>query len=147
MNQCVIKIAVSTAENYTHIDDVVYYRSGMTPDFLTRWMWYFEYLAARVKVSNPRRRVELWHGPVDIMLGDEWHEHRRQAILKSRHIKLNQLLNIKPTGDLFGFAQLDHDKSISAVKLQITQLERDEYPILEFPVYINKIKEYIRDTL
>ena len=39
MKQCVVKIAVSTDENYTHIDDVVYYRSGMSPDFVARWMW------------------------------------------------------------------------------------------------------------
>ena len=146
MKQCVVKIAVSTAENYTHIDDVVYYRSGMMPDFVARWMWFFEYLAARVKVANPRRRVELWHGPTDIMLGDEWHEHRRQAMLKSRNIKLKQLQNITPDGDLFGFAKADHEQRIGEVKQQITQLESDEYPIPEFPEYINKIKEYIKQN-
>lgn len=143
MKQCVVKIAVSTAENYTHIDDVVYYRSGMSPDFVARWMWFFEYLGARVKVANPRRRVEIYHGPADIMLGQEWHEHRRQAMLKSRNIKLNQLQRTTPDGDLFGFAQADHAKRIGEVQQQIAQLERDEYPIPDFPEYINKIKEYL----
>lgn len=143
MKQCVVKIAVSTAENYTHIDDVVYYRSGMTPDFVTKWRWYFEYLGALVKVANPHRRVEVWTGPVDIMLGDEWHQHRRTAMLKSRNIKLKQLRNITPSSDLFGFGLQDHELSISEVQRQIELLERDEFPIAGFPEYINKIREYI----
>jgi hypothetical protein len=32
---------------------------------------------------------------------------------------------------------------IGDVKQQITQLESDEYPIQDFPEYINKIKEYL----
>lgn len=145
MKQCVVKIAVSTAENYTHIEDVVYYRSGMTPDFVTRWRWYFDLLAAMVKVANPRRRVEVWAGPVDIMLGDEWHQYRRAAMLKSRNIKLKQLRNFTPSDDLFGFGMADHDAHVRKVMKQIEQLERDEYPIPEFPEYINKIKTYIRE--
>ena len=63
-------------------------------------------------------------------------------MLKSRNIKLKQLQNITPDGDLFGFAQADHEQRIGDVKQQIAQLERDEYPIPDFPEYINKIKEY-----
>ena len=143
MKQCVVKIAVSSATNYNHVEDVVYYRSGMTPDFVTRWRWYFDLLAALVKVANPRRRVEVWSGPVDIMLGEEWHQHRRQAMLKSRNIKLKQLRNLTPSNDLFGFGMADHEQHVSEVQRQIELLERDEYPIAEFPEYINKIKDYI----
>ena len=143
MKQCIVKIAVSSTDDYNHIDDVVYYRSGMSPDFVSRWMWYFEYLAARVKVDNPRRRVEIYHGPADIMLGQEWHEYRRKALIKSRNIKLNQLQRITPDGDLFGFSQADHEKDIIKVKHQIALLERDEYIIPEFPEYINKLKLYL----
>ena len=144
MKQCVVKIAVSTTDNYNHIDDVVYYRSGMSPDFVSRWMWFFEYVAARVKVANPRRRVEIYHGPADIKLGQEWHEYRRKALIKSRNNKLNQLQRITPDGDLFGFSQADHEKDIEKVKHQIALLERDEYKIPEFPEYINKLKFYLR---
>lgn len=145
MKQCIVKIAVSTTENYNHIDDVVYYRSGMSPDFVAKWMWFFEYIAAKVKVANPHRRVELWHGPADIMLGEEWHEHRRQAMLKSRNIKIKKLQRVVPNGDLFGFAQTDLEQNINDVKQQIIQLEKDEFPISEFPEYINKIKTYIKE--
>lgn len=143
MKQCVVKIGVSSNTDYTHIGDVVYYRSGMTPDFVARWRWYFDFLAALVKVANPRRRVEIWSGPVDIMLGDEWHQHRRAAMLKSRAIKLKQLRNFTPSNDLFGFAMADHERQVSEVQRQIELLERDEYPIAEFPEYINLIKPYI----
>ena len=146
MKQCVVRIAVSTEESYTHIDDVVYYRSGMTPDFVTRWRWYFDFLGALVKVANPRRRVVVWSGPVDIMLGDEWHQHRRAAMLKSRFIKLKQLRNITPSSDLFGFGQQEHDLRVGDVQRQIELLERDEFPIADFPEYINKIREYIKDN-
>lgn len=143
MIQCVVKIAVSTIADYNHIEDVIYYRSGMTPDFVTRWMWFYEYLAARVKVANPHIRVKLWHGPVDIMLGEEWHEHRRMSLLKSRKIKLKKLQSITPNSDLFGFARDDHGERINDIERQISLLENDEYYIDEFPQYINKVKEYI----
>ena len=143
MNNCVVKISVSTADNYTHIDDVIYYRSGMSPDFVDRWMWYYEYIAARVKVANPRRRVVIYHGPSDILLGKAWHDYRRQVLLKSRKIKLKKLQKITPVGDLFGFAQSDHELLLCNVKQQIAELEHDEYPIPGFSEYINKIKDYI----
>ena len=143
MKQCVVRIGVSSATNYAHIDDVVYYRSGMSPDFVQRWRWFFDYLAALVKVANPRRRVEVWSGPVDIMLGDEWHQHGRAALLKSRTIKLKQLRNFTPRDDLFGFAMADHERHVGKVQKQIELLERDEFPIADFPEYINKIKDYI----
>lgn len=143
MKQSVVKISVTSPADYNHIDDVVYYRSGMTPDFLVRWLWYYEYLAARIKVDNPRRRVVLYHGPVDIMLGDEWHEYRRQSLLKSRAAKLKQLHRSVPDCDLFGFGQAEHEQRVNEVECQIAQLEADAFPIPEFPTYINKLKEYI----
>ena len=36
MNRCVVKIAVSGETDYFHMLEVVYYRSGMTPDFVIR---------------------------------------------------------------------------------------------------------------
>jgi hypothetical protein len=106
-------------------------------------MWFYEYIAARVKVANPRRRVEIYHGPSDIILGQAWHEYRRNVLLKSRKTKLKQLQKITPDCDLFGFAKAEHEKRISDVKQQITELESDEYPIPGFPEYINKIKVYL----
>ena len=143
MFQSVVKITISSEGYYNHVGEVVYYRSGMSPDFVERWLWFFEYMAARIKVAHPRRRVVMWYGSVDIMLGDEWHEHRRLALLKSRQAKLKQLQRILPDSDLFGFGEADHAGRISEVIHQIHLLERDEFLISDFPTYINHIKLFL----
>lgn len=144
--KCIVKIAVSGETDYFHIDDVVYYRSGMSPDFVTRWLWYFDYLAALVKVHNPRRRVDLVKGPTDILLGKEWHEYRRGALLKSRMAKLKKLEKGVVDDDLFHFKSQDNEAERAKVQSQIDALEKDEFPIPEFPEYINKIKQYVQAT-
>lgn len=141
--RCVVKIAVSSETDYYHIDDVVYYRSGMSQDFIERWLWFFEYLAARIKVANPRRKVEFYKGPQEIKLGREWHEYRRGVMMKSRTTKLKQLEKGVVDDDLFHFKSEDNERKKTEVKAQLESLERDEFPIPEFPEYINKIKEYL----
>ena len=129
--------------NYYHIVEVVYYRSGMSPDFINKWRWFFEYLAARVKVAHPKRKVQLYIGPQDCMVGSEWHDYHRGVLLKSRQNKLKKLENFVVDDDLFHFAQQDHDKKIAVIKSQIASLENDTFEFGEFPDYINKIKEYL----
>lgn len=141
--RCVVKIAVSSETEYYHIDDVVYYRSGMSPEFIERWLWFFEYLAARIKVANPRRKVEFYKGPQEIKLGREWHEYRRGVMMKSRNTKLKQLEKGVVDDDLFHFKSEHNERKKAEVKAQLESLERDEFPIPEFPEYINKIKEYL----
>lgn len=141
--KCIVKIAVSSETDYYHIEDVVYYRSGMDPDFVTRWLWYFEYLAALVKVRNPRRKVEFVRGPQDILLGKEWHEYRKSVLIKSRQTKLKKLAKGVVNDDLFGFKSQDNETEKAKVRAQLDALDRDEFPIPEFPEYINKIKEYL----
>lgn len=143
MNKCVVKISVSSKTNYSLIDDVVYYRSGMSPDFVDRWLWFFEYLSARVKVANPKRKVEFYKGPQDVMLGNEWHEYRRNVMMKSCTTKLKKLEKEVINDDLFHFASQDNERKIEEVKAKFSSLERDEFPIPAFPEYINKIKNYI----
>lgn len=141
-NKCVVKIAVSGKSHHL-IEEVIYFRSGMSVDFVTRWSWYFEYLAALVKVANPRIKVELYKGPQDVMLGKEWHEHRREALLKSRKTKLKKLSIGVVDDDLFHFKSQDNEKEKQKVQSQIEFLIRDEYPIAEFPEYRNKIKKFL----
>lgn len=141
-SKCVVKIGISSETDYFHIEEVVYYRSGLTPDFVIRWLWYFEYLAALVKVNNPRRKVEFYKGPQNIMVGKEWHEHRRATLLKSRETKLKKLEKGVVDDDLFHFKSQDNEDKKRQVQSQIDALNRDEYPIEEFPEYINRIKEY-----
>lgn len=143
MNKCVVKISISSKTDYFHIDDVIYYRSGLSADFVTRWLWFFEYLAALVKVSNPKCKVEFYKGPQTILLGREWHDHRRTAMIKSRNIKLKQLHSTVVVDDLFHFASTDHAKKIEDIHKQIQSLSDDTFPISEFPEYINKLKLYL----
>ena len=143
MNKCVVKISVSSETNYNLIDDVVYYRSGMSPDFIDRWLWFFEYLSARVKVANPKRKVVFYKGPQDVMLGNEWHEYRRGVMMRTCNTKLKKLEKGVVNDDLFHFASQDNDKKISEVRTKLASLEKDEFPIPAFHEYINKIKNYI----
>ena len=143
MNKCVVKISISSETNYSLIDDVVYYRSGMSPDFVDRWLWFFEYLSARVKVANPKRKVEFYKGPQDVMLGNEWHEYRRNVMMRTCNTKLKKLEKGVVNDDLFHFASQDNDKKISEVRTKLATLEKDEFPIPAFHEYINKIKNYI----
>ena len=142
-SKCVAKIAVSDETNYCHIVDVVYYRSGMSPDFINKWRWFFEYLAARVKVAHPKRKVQLYIGPQNCIVGKEWHDYRRGVMLKSRKNKMKKLEKGMIDDDLFHFARQDNDKKIADIKRQIDSLENDTFEFGEFPEYINKIKEYI----
>lgn len=115
----------------------------MSPDFVQRWLWYFEYISARVKVANPKRRVEIYKGPQDILLGREWHEYRRYVMMKSCSIKLKKLEKGVVDDDIFHFKSQDNDRKISEVKNKLASLERDDFPIPSFPEYINRIKNYI----
>ena len=115
----------------------------MSPDFVQRWLWYFEYILARVKVANPKRRVEIYKGPQDILLGREWHEYRRCVMMKSCSIKLKKLEKGVFDDDIFHFKSQDNDRKISEVKNKLASLERDDFPIPSFPEYINRIKNYI----
>lgn len=139
----VIKISISMESMYTHIEDVIYYRTG-TPDQITRWMWYYEYIAALVKVANPRRRVVLYTGPLTVLIGKEWHECRRQTLLKSKDRKLKRLRSMNVEADLFGLGEEFRQERISKVEADIAALAADTYPIGDFPEYINTIKLYLK---
>ena len=56
-----ICVKITVYKGY-HADKVVYYRGQISIDMLEKWRWYFEYLAARIKVKHPRRKVELTIG-------------------------------------------------------------------------------------
>lgn len=124
-------------------DRVIYLRTHMTIDQVIKWRWYFEYLQALVKVRHPRRKVELTIGPSDTKLGQEWKEFHTANLLRHRKAKLKKLMNEKVQDDLFHFHSEERAESIRKVKMEIAQLEQGIYPIVEFPDYVNLIKQYI----
>lgn len=141
MYNCVAKISIGS---YNTVDEVIYYRSGLSVDFVVRWLWYFEYIAAAVKVANPKRKITLFTGRQDVIVGDEWHEYRRLSLLKSKKLKLKRMQGGVFDDDLFGFASQERREKVKAIQEDIVALENDSYQFDEFPTYINLIKKYIK---
>lgn len=137
------RVLIYDAKN-THVESVVYFRGNMNIDFALRWKWYFEYLAALVKVNNPKRKVDLYFGNQDVKIGDDWIKSRTENLLRHRRNKLKSLSNRKIDIDLFGFGEMDRKADISKTQEEIQQLENGNFPIPEFPEYVNNLKDYVQ---
>lgn len=64
-------------------------------------------------------------------------------MLKSRYQRLKKLSLPVIDDDLFGFKSQDNEAKKAKVMEEIDSLLKDEYQIVEFPEYINKIKAYL----
>ena len=138
-----MKISISTESSRSMVADVVYYRGNVSVLFIERWRWFVEYLAARVKVANPRRTVWMYIGPQEVMVGKEWHEYRRASLLKSSQRRLKKLEEGVIDDDLFHFKSQENEQKQNAERERIEALEKDEFQFDEFPEYINRIKKYL----
>ena len=101
-----ICVKITVYKGY-HADRVVYYRGQISIDMLEKWRWYFEYLAARIKVKHPRRKVELTICPQTLPLGDEYVQEKIKNLLRHRRSKLQKLINTPVASDLFSDNQID----------------------------------------
>jgi hypothetical protein len=126
-----------------YADKVVYYRGQISIDMLEKWRWYFEYLAARIKVKHPRRKVELTICPQTLPLGDEYVQEKIKNLLRHRRAKLQKLINTHVESDLFNDNQIDLEKKIEQTREEIAALDRGEYTGWVPPYYINEIKQWI----
>lgn len=126
-----------------HADEVIYYRNKLPMRIVSQWRWYFEYIAALVKVSNPRRKVELFIGPQTLLQGQEYIDARRVTLLRAKKSKMKQLQNTPINDDLFSFGRQVQDGKIQAVQGEIDALERGEFNYYVPPEYINSIKKWI----
>lgn len=137
-----ICVKITVYKGY-HADKVVYYRGQISIDMLEKWLWYFEYLAARIKVKHPRRKVELTIGRQTLLLGDEYVQEKIKNLLRHRRAKLQKLINTPVASDLFNGNQIDLEKKIEQTRAEIAALERGEYTGWVPPYYINEIKQWI----
>lgn len=137
-----ICVKITVYKGY-HADRVVYYRGQISIDMLEKWRWYFEYLAARIKVKHPRRKVELTICPQTLPLGDEYVQEKIKNLLRHRRTKLQKLINTPVASDLFSSNQMELDKKIEQARAEIEALERGEYTGWVPPYYINEIKQWI----
>lgn len=124
-------------------DKVIYYRGQISIDVLAKWRWYFEYLAARVKVRNPKRTVKLTICPQTLLLGDEYVEEKIKNLLRNRKAKLQKLMGTPIEIDLFSYNQIDMEKKIEQTRAEIAALEGGVYTGWVPPYYINEIKRWI----
>lgn len=62
--------------------DVIYYRNKLPLWVVEQWRWYFDYLAALVKVNNPRLKVELTICAQTLKQGQEYIEEKTKTLLE-----------------------------------------------------------------
>lgn len=127
----------------THVEEVVYYRNKLPMSVIEQWKWYFEYLAARIKVAHPRRKVELVICAQTLLQGDEYIQAKTVSLLKAKRFRLTKLIERPVTADLFGFNESDRQQKIKALDGEIQALERGEFNYYVPVTYINNIKEWI----
>lgn len=89
----VVRIDVSLSNERQVVDEVVYYRADLKMSLALRWSWYFEYLAALVKVKHPKRKVNLIiiRKSDELKLGDEYIAEKTKTLLKAKRGQINRL--------------------------------------------------------
>ena len=140
-NQICVKIVIYKGCND---GEVIYYRNKLPMWIIEQWRWYFDYLAALIKVSNPRRKVELTICAQILKQGQEYIDEKRETLLRAKKSRLNKLKNTPIQEDFFGFARNEQNRKIQAVQGEINALERGEFNYYVPPTYINKLKKWIK---
>lgn len=127
----------------------VYYRYEVPPMLYGKWKWYFEYLAAKIKVRYPKATVEYYAeqiGVKDPWLAGDYYKRKKTETL-TRH-KLSQIKRLEKErtkdDDLFHFKSEDAKKRIEKLKEEVKALEKGEYAFYIPETYINRIKETLR---
>ncbi|MGL5913473.1 MAG: hypothetical protein ACRCZB_04855, partial [Bacteroidales bacterium] len=101
-SKAVIKITISEINSH-HVAEVIYYRGNMNVKHVYKWRWYFDYLAALVKVANPHRNVVLHTvDESDLLLGEEYKQRKIKTLLTARRGQLKRLQATITDDDLFG---------------------------------------------
>ena len=124
--------------------DVIYYRNKLPLWVVEQWRWYFDYLAALVKVNNPRLKVELTICAQTLKQGQEYIEEKTKTLLRAKKTKLKKLQSQPLQDDLFHFERDKFAKAIQELREAVAALERCEFNYYVPPTHINKIKNWIR---
>lgn len=140
-NQICVKITIRKGCNDW---EVIYYRNKLPMWIIEQWRWYFDYIAALVKVSNPRLKVELTVCAQTLKQGQEYIEEKTKTLLRAKKSKLKRLQNTPVQDDLFHFHRERLDKVIQDLQEAIRALELGVFNYYVPPTYINKLKNWIR---
>ena len=120
--KCCVKITVSMVGYPGIPEEVVYWRANLTIGLLEKWRWYFDYLAALVKVANPKRSVRLTAGRQDVLVGQEYVEEKTRTLLIGKRRVLSRL-DRQTDDDLFGFTSADRERKRQRIMKEIEELE------------------------
>lgn len=137
-----VRIDVSMLNYSNIVEEVVYFHLQPLETWL-KWVWYWEYLAARIKVKHPRRKVTLTMGNVDFFDKKLYIEKKKENLLRAKKAKLTKLMKNPIEDDLFGWASADNANAIAKVKKAIQELEDGAVNYYVPSEYINNIKEWI----
>lgn len=140
--QIAIRIDISHLNMPSIVEEVIYFRLQPIDTWL-KWVWYWEYLAARVKVKNPRRKVTLTMCNIDYFDRDLYIEKKRSSLLTARKAKLTKLMNKPINDDLFGWTSAENMDAIAKVKQEIQDLEEDAVNFYVPVSYVNKVKQWM----
>ena len=139
----VVKITISDVNGY-HVEDVVYYRRGMSFSMVMRWQWYFQYLAALLKVDHPRRAVKCFIMRMDMMTTEEYIEWKRANLIKAQKAKLTKLDRNPPRWDLFGFAHAEWLEDKEKAEKRLADLEAGKNDFWVMTEYVNRLKKWLK---
>lgn len=129
------------------VDAVVYYRRYMNIDFIIRWRWYFEYLAARLKVAYPREKVELLCGRIDLLTPAQYAIQKKENLLRAKRGLIKRMENTPDELDLFDIAINKKKDKLERLKDEIRRLENGEQIFWVYGDYANRIKEYLEKNI
>lgn len=141
-----IFIKIEFYEGY-QVKDVIYYIERMPFYLAFKYMWYFEYLVALVKIRYPHNKVKLLCGHQTLPLREEYIADKFKSLLRYKYSQLKKLqLDPGYNDDFFGFDKKAREVKIQRISDEIKSLENGE---ITFCIHyikggrINKIKQYI----
>lgn len=140
--QICVKIAIY---NGCQVEEVIYYRNKLPMRIIEKWRWYFEYLAALVKVHNPRRKVELTICVQTLLQGHEYIAEKSKTLLRAKRAQVKRLDSTNIINDdLFGYQTQQLNARKERIQAEIEALERGEFNYYIPPTYINRLKRWLK---
>lgn len=127
-----------------YADVVVYYNYAIPHVVFRKYEWYFDYLAALVKVRFPHEKVELLksqQGTKPFLAGEDYIEKKSQSLLRAKRSQLKQLETKGFDDDLFSFKGQEIEEKKDRIRKEIEDLENGKFNYWFPPTYINRIKE------
>lgn len=141
----IVRIDISHIRYQGVVEEVVYYNYKLPMRLALKYDWYFEYLAALLKVRHPRRRVNLYVGRQGkILCGKDYVTAKTHTLIKGKRGSIARLKNRAVADDLFNSARAERDEKIAQIQAEIDTLERGEFNYYTPPTYINKIKKWLK---